>query len=183
MSKRAALRREQKAKKKANKLLGTRGELERISCQAMEDGRRFAFVSIYSCLIEHFRFGRRRCEQFSERVRKESSKLEQDGVSFVIKWYIDKVQKALEQEKFFVSSQNPKEHIYLCQREEQFTIAVAIMLATLQEMYGFSFQQTKIGRLNFCLNWCVEKYTKYFSDIEAFQWEKHKIEEKLHVNV
>ncbi len=183
MSKRAAFRREKKQADKVAKLSGPQREVQDLYIRARDDGRSLTYVCTLSCLIEHFGFGKKRVERINSRIREESAKVDRDGMMFVLRHLIDKVHAALDSADYLVEPEDFKDHMYLCQRDSSFSVAMAVMLDVLSEEFGFSFMANGKGRLDYCLQWAVSKYARYTQDHSSYIREKTRIEKKLEVRI
>lgn len=180
-TKRAAYRRSLKAREKAEKKSGMEGELLRLQVKGKEDGRSLAYVCMATCLVDHFGYGRKRIVRVNEAIRTECANADRDGTFFVFEHHVKEVHRRLEKADYLVEPDGFMEHMYICQRDEAFSIAVAGTMIALQDAFNFSQNKSNTGRLDFCLDWMITKYAKYMHDKKAYDRDKKRIEDKLNV--
>lgn len=168
MSRRAAIRREQKDRKKAEKNDTANGEMQRAAEQGRIDGRTMAFCVVADFLYEVHGFRKKRIEEFLQKSNKESLKYDNEGMQLVLNFYGEKVMNRMKMENVVQKPDTIIDHVYLTQRDMFYVSAIALMMAVLNESYGMAVNDRKNGRLDILMDYCAKEYTRIQTKPEIY---------------
>lgn len=77
------------------------------------------------------------------------------------------------------------DHVYICQRDERYVSAIALMSAVLNEDYNMGTNRKNTGRLDELIEYCTLEYTKIQLDPMKYNvdWYINKAKEKTGVEI
>ena len=157
---RAAVRREERARAKIMKNKTANGGMLRAAEQGKLDGRIIAFCVVANLLYDLHGFRKKRIEDFLTKCNKEATRFDQPGFKFVVTHYADKLIEKIERTKVSQTPKNIKEAVYLNQRDDFYLSSVALMLVVLNEDYGMASNEKNTGRLDVLMEYCTNEYMK-----------------------
>lgn len=165
-ARRAAIRREraQMAKMKKNKT--PEGKLERIRMKGIVDGRKIAASVILEVLHDKYKFSNRKAQELLTCVGKESTKFDQEATHFVVEFYAKKLAEKINSTDVYQDMKDIETQVYCVGRDDLFVSAAAIMLTALNELHGFSSNSKGTGRLDYIMEYCVNRYIEVQLDPE-----------------
>lgn len=165
-ARRAAIRRERAQRAKAEKNKTPEGKLERARNRGIIDGRVIASSVILELLHDRYGFSCKKAQELLDHVGKESTKCDQDGTRFVMEFYSGKLSEKINSVEVYQEMKDVETQVYCVARDEMFVTAAAIMCDALNELYGFSSFSTGTGRLDYIMEYCVNRYIEVQLDPE-----------------
>lgn len=166
-NRRAFIRRERLEREKASKRNTTQGKMERAKFDGKTEGRKAAVGIVMEVLYDKWNFSSNKVNEVLERVGQESARLEREGTRFVVTWYADKIVNKIKDVRPPVPGGDAFETIKFVSKNEMYITAVAIMLTVLNELYDFSTNKKETGRLDYIINYSVNKYIEMTLDYKV----------------
>lgn len=175
-AKRAAIRREQKAREKANRKVS---DTDRRAIQGRDDGRELAFFATINVLHEQFHFGKKRISELMRMCREESARYDNEGVQFILQYYADKIDKKIAE--IPLSDVDSKDMIYVFNRNTAFVTTLSIMCVVLNESFGMASNMKNTGRLDEVMERVCMEYIKVLIGRETIGKQKQKAVEVIEI--
>lgn len=166
-NRRAAIRRERLAREKAVRKKTTQGKIERAKFDGKTEGRKAAVGVVMEVLFDRWHFSANKVNEVLECVAKESARLEREGTRFVVRWYADKIIAKIKEVHPPVPGENDFETVKYVSKNEMYITAVAIMLTALNELYDFSTNKKETGRLDYIINYSVNRFVEMSFDYKV----------------
>lgn len=165
-ARRAAIRRERAQRAKAEKSKEPEGKLERARQRGIIDGRAIASSVILELLHDRYRFSNKKVQELLDFAGKESTKYDQEGTRFVMEYYAGKLSEKINTVEVYQEMKDIETQVYCVARDDLFVSAAAIMFDALNELYVFSSFGTGTGRLDYIMEYCVNRYIEVQLDPE-----------------
>lgn len=175
-AKRAAIRREQKAREKANRKVN---DSERRAIRGRDDGRELAFFATINVLHEQFRFGKKRISELMRMCREESARYDNEGVQYIIQYYADKIDKKIA--GIPLSNVDNKDTVYVFSRNNAFVTSLSIICVVLNETFGMASNQKNTGRLDEVMERVCMEYIKVLIGVETIGEQKQRAVEVIEI--
>lgn len=157
-ARRAAIRKERLQREKAKKSKTMLGKLERAKQKGILDGRVIASSVILEVLHSKYRLSNQKAQKVLDCTMKESVKADQQGTNFVLNFYAEKLSKKIDAVDVYQDMNDIETQVYCVGRYNLFVSTAAVMFAALNELYGFSSNNKGTGRLDYIMEYCVNRY-------------------------
>lgn len=150
-------RKEYQHKKKA--ATKTHAEIVVKQRKGQNDGRIIGGCVVMDILHLKYGFSAEKLEKVMAAANIMSKKYGKDQVtSFVVSYWNKRLEEKLLPECKIKYVMDLAQKEYCIQLYEYYCSACAVMMATLVEMYGYSSNAKGTGKLDFIMEWCVNRY-------------------------
>lgn len=165
-ARRAAIRKERLQREKAKRSKTMLGKLERAKQRGILDGRVIASSVILEVLHDRYKFSNAKAQEILKCSGKECLKQDRDGTRFVLEFYAKKIQEKINTVDIYQKMSDIETQVYCINRDDLFVSVAAIMLSALNELYNFSSNSKGSGRLDYIMEYCVNRYIEVQLDPE-----------------
>lgn len=165
-ARRAAIRRERAQRAKAEKNKTPQGKLECARNKGILDGRAIAASVILEVLHDKYKFSNAKVQKLLECVGKEAVKFDQEGTRFVLEHYADKLSKKINAVDVYQDMKDIETQVYCVARDDLFVSSAAVMFDALNELFGFSSNSKGTWKLDYIMEYCVNRYIEVQLDPE-----------------
>lgn len=181
-ARRAAIRREQRKREKAQRNHSLNRELVRAREQGKIDGRVLSvFVSLI-ILHDDFGWGNERGIKLIEKGNAESCRFDNDGVRFVASHWIDKIFDYWHEANLpKITTNKVADEVYYTERADFYVNGLAVIAMVLTSEFGFGSRRDGTGRIDRFLVKATQEYTNIIAgkSVEEYQEE---VFEKMKIN-
>lgn len=167
-ARRAAVRRERKSRKKAEKNKSAEGALLRASEEGLIEGRTIAACVVLDVLFRSYGWKKKRLSGFLERIMQQSAKgSEEITVTASLPWQ-ERMIEAVRMKRVYLQAKSITQEVFYVKRNEAYIASCAVMLLVLFSEYGFSTNGKRSGRADRIMMECVERYWQMHENPERY---------------
>lgn len=159
-SRRAAIRREHKERKKILEDKSPKGRERRIRLKGQNDGRTIAYYTVLYLLLKEYGFNNKKIEKMCRHIAEESIKFSQEGEQFVVIHYGKKIAEIVNKSGYQLLFRDLEDAWYQTERDDYYFSTCSIMVIVLKDNFGFGTNKAGNGRLDKVMQFCAEEYLK-----------------------
>lgn len=148
-----------KEKKRINKLSNLYFyDMESAKNKGMTDGRVISGCVIMEILHRQYQFNQKQLEKLMQYANEKNKKLKEEVTNFIVNYWCKRLETKLLAESRKKYVMNEKEKAYYTKLYEYYCSGCAVMFSSLVDLYNFSSNSKGTGKLDFLMEWCVNRY-------------------------
>ena len=172
---RAALRRDKKAREKILKNKSPQAKLIQARNKGYEEGKMIATSVFLECMAIDFGWGKKKIKEAFDFISADSMRSSSEVINFVAniwnKKLVDRVQEQ-GQGNIVVSIDNLEESLMYNERNQTYFACCSLVLSALYSNYGFSSNSKQTGKLDKLMNRFVIRFYQMMENPKYYTGEK-----------
>lgn len=172
---RAAIRRDKKAREKILKNKSPQAKLIQARNKGYEEGKMIATSVFLECMAIDFGWDKKKIKEASDLIAADSMRSSSEVINFVVniwnKKLVDRVQEQ-GQGNIVVSIDNLEESLMYNERNQTYFACCSLVLSALYSNYGFSSNSKQTGKLDKLINRFVIRFYQMMENPKYYSGEK-----------